>query len=82
MRSNRINDGAETTFSQEGMAHFFRARFKTFDIPIVRDRVDMEAEVLQRSADPEQILAALEHKLSESQDQVLELTSSEEDKQT
>jgi hypothetical protein len=39
MRSNRINDGAETNFSREGMAHFFRARFKTFDIPIVRDAV-------------------------------------------
>ena len=51
------------------------------DIPIVRDRVDVEAEVLQRSADPEQILAALEHKLSESQDQVVELTNSESGKQ-
>jgi uncharacterized membrane protein len=45
------------------------------DIPIVRDRVDEEAEVLQKSADPEQILTALEHKLSESQDQTVELTN-------
>lgn len=39
MRSNRFNDGAATSFGHEGMAHFFRARFKTFDIPIVRDAV-------------------------------------------
>lgn len=39
MNSSRANEGTTKNSSYDGAAHFFRARFKTLDIPMIRDAV-------------------------------------------
>ncbi len=57
MRPSRFEIVPAKNFEYEGVAHFFRARFRTFEIPLVRDAVVVGME---SSASMETLLATLQ----------------------